>query len=273
VLQARERRGDGVRLDNARCLVVGGARRLGRTIALDLAGHGADVAVSSRTAAADAAATCEAIRGLGRRGVAVSGDVGAPPEAAALVEAAATALGGLDVLVYTASGPFRPAPPQDIDPRDWQASFDVVTRGFFVTACAARARFAAGASEAAPGPDSAPPATRGVIVALTDVLGSVPSGAFAAHSAAKAAQIMLVASLAKAWAADGVRVCGVAPGPVDLPDDPRREATLRAAAQSPGGRPVAPAEIARAVRFVIACDALTGVNLPVDGGWLLGRAF
>ncbi len=111
-----------------------------------------------------------------------------------------------------------------------------------------------------------------MIVALTDVLGAAPSAAFAAHGAAKAAQIMLVASLAKAWARDGVRVCGVAPGPIDLPDDPRREATLRAAARSASGRPVAPAEVARAVRFVIACDALTGVNLPVDGGALLGRA-
>ena len=265
--------------------MVGGARRLGRTIALDLARHGADVAVSSRAATAEAAATCAEIRALGRRGAAVTGDVATPTGAAALVEAAAAALDGLEALVYTASGPFRPAPPQDIDPRDWQVSFDVVTRGFFVAACAARARFAGGASDAPPNADfapntdsaqevgPAPPAIRGVIVALTDVLGSVPSGAFAAHGAAKAAQIMLVASLAKAWAGDGVRVCGIAPGPVDLPDDPRREATLRAAAQSPGGRPVAPAEIARAVRFVIACDALTGVNLPVDGGWLLGRAF
>ena len=110
-----------------------------------------------------------------------------------------------------------------------------------------------------------------MIVALTDVLGTTPSAAFAGHGAAKAAQIMLVASLAKAWAPDGVRVCGVAPGPIDLPDDPRREATVRAAAKSATGHLVAAAEIARAVRFMIACDALTGVNLPVDGGELLGR--
>ena len=111
-----------------------------------------------------------------------------------------------------------------------------------------------------------------MIVALTDVLGTTPSAAFAGHGAAKAAQIMLVASLAKAWATDGVRVCGVAPGPIDLPDDPRREATMRAAAKSATGHLVDSAEIARAVRFMIACDALTGVNLPVDGGELLGRS-
>ena len=275
-----------MRLDGARCLVVGGTRRLGRAIALDLAAHGADLAVSTRSAAGDAAQTCAAIRGLGRRGVVVTGDAAAPPGAVALVHAAAEALGGLDVLVYAASGPFQPAPPQNVDLSDWQASFDVIVRGFFVAARAARERFlsnrAPAGGEAAPadgGPAAsadAPPVagvapTRGVIVALTDVMGITPSAAFAGHSAAKAAQIMLVASLAKAWAPDGVRVCGVAPGPIDLPDDPRRAATLRAATKSATGRLVDSADVARAVRFMIACDALTGVNLPVDGGELLGR--
>ncbi|MGD0997878.1 MAG: SDR family oxidoreductase [Thermoleophilia bacterium] len=270
-----------MKLDGARCLVIGGARRLGRAIALDLAAHGADLAVSTRAAAGDAAETCAAIRGLGRRGVAVTGDAAAPAEAAGLVAAAAAALGGLDVLVYAAGGPFAPARPEEIDLRDWQASFDIVARGFFVAACAAHERFGgddarshdtASAGRPAAAAAGRPTATRGVIVALTDVLGAAPSPAFAGHGAAKAAQIALVASLALAWAPDGVRVCGVAPGPIDLPDDPRREATLRAAARSAAGRPVAPGEVARAVRFVIACDALTGVNLPVDGGALLGRA-
>jgi NAD(P)-dependent dehydrogenase (short-subunit alcohol dehydrogenase family) len=245
--------------------VIGGARRLGRVLALDLAAHGADLAVSTRAATTDAAATCAAVRALGRRCVTVAGNVAAPAEAAALVAGAADALGGLDVLVYAVGGPFRPSAPQDIDPIDWQTSFDVVARGFFVAACAARERFV----DTAAARDVGEPA-RGVIVALTDMLGVAPSAAFASHGAAKAAQIMLVASLAKAWAPDGVRVCGVAPGPIDLPDDPRREATLRAASRTASGRPVAPAEVARAVRFVIACDALTGVNLPIEGGVPLG---
>ncbi len=270
-----------MKLHGARCLVIGGARRLGRVLTLDLAAHGADVAVSTRSAAADAADTCAAVRALGRRCAIVAGDTAVAADAAALVAGAADALGGLDVLVYAVSGPFEPAAPQDIDPTDWQASFDVVARGFFVAACAARERFidvatahdAGGLTHDAGGPDhDAGGPAHGVIVAVTDVLGMAPSAAFAAHGAAKAAQIMLVGSLSRAWAGDGVRVCGVAPGPVDLPDDPRREATLRAAARTASGRPVAPADLARAVRFVIACDALTGVNLPVDGGALLGPA-
>jgi hypothetical protein len=280
-------RSEGVELEGARCLVIGGARRLGREIALDLAAHGVDVAVSTRGALTEAEATCAAIRALGRRAAAVAGDPGVPTQAAALVAGAADALGGLDALVYAASGPFRPAPPHQVELGDWQASFDVIARGFFVTACAAREAFVApggvdlaegggeGARSAAArsprGEAAGAPATRGVIVALTDVLGMRPSAAFAGHGAAKAAQIMLVASLARAWGADGVRVCSVAPGPVALPDDPRADATLRAAARTALGRPVGPDDVARAVRFVIGCDAVTGVNLAVDGGALLDR--
>jgi hypothetical protein len=252
--------------------VIGGARRLGRVIALDLAAHGADVAVSTRAALDEAEATCAAIRAEGRRALTVTGDPSAPPQAAALVVAAADALGGLDALVYAASGPFRPVTPDDVDLDDWQASFDVIVRGFFAAARAARERFVTQAPRPSGGAAAAtPPDGRGVIVALTDVLGRRPSPAFAGHGAAKAAQIMLVASLARAWGADGVRVCGVAPGPTGLSDDPRPDATLRAARRVPLGRPVTPAEVAAAVRFAIACDALTGVDLPVDGGASLGE--
>ncbi len=109
-------------------------------------------------------------------------------------------------------------------------------------------------------------ATRGVIVALTDPLAEKPSAAFTAHAAAKAAQVSLVKSLAVAWADDRVRVCGIAPGPVDLPEDPRRAAALRAAERAALKRLVKPAEVGQAVRFCIENDYLNGVNVALDGG-------
>src|SRR5438876_6477072 len=60
------------RLDASRALVIGGARRLGRALALGLAEHGADVAVTSHAAGADAQETAAAIRALGRRSAAVA---------------------------------------------------------------------------------------------------------------------------------------------------------------------------------------------------------
>ena len=66
-LSAREQRSDDVRLEGARCLVIGGARRLGRVVALDLAAHGADLAIGTRSATDEAVATRTAARALGRR--------------------------------------------------------------------------------------------------------------------------------------------------------------------------------------------------------------
>ena len=275
-----------MRVHGSRCLVVGGARRLGRELALGLAAEGASVCVSSRTRS-DAEVLVPHLAQAGApHAAAVAGDVRAPTRAAALVRAAATALGGLDAMVYAASGPFVPRRPEQLDEAAWDASLDTVAKGFFFAACAARAAFVAGdgtdapagvgVSTAADGPPGGAPsdgcrgAERGVVVAITDYLGLQPWAAFAAHGAAKAAQIHLVKELARAWAADGVRVCGVAPGPVDLADDEHRAATLRAAARSEAERLVTPAQVVAAVRLCLENEGMTGVNVIVDAGSLLG---
>jgi len=243
-----------VKVEGARVLVVGGVRRLGRALALDLAAHGAALVISSRARGPEADAQLEALLAAGAP-VAhlVEGDVREASGAAGLVVAAETALGGLDVLVYAASGPFVPRQPEQIDEASWDASLDTIAKGFFFAACAARQRFSAG----------------GVVVAITDYLGLQPWATFAAHGAAKAAEIHLVKELARAWAHTGVRVCGVAPGPVDLDDDEHREATLRAAARVATERLVSPADIGAAVRFCIETEGLTGANVAVDNGSLV----
>jgi NAD(P)-dependent dehydrogenase (short-subunit alcohol dehydrogenase family) len=239
----------------ARVLVVGGVRRLGRALALDLAAHGAAVCVSSRALGIEAEAQVAALLAAGApTATAVAGDVSTAHGAGALVAAAAVALGGLDALVFAASGPFVPTPPEQIAEVAWDASLDIIAKGFFYSAGAAHETFS-GAG--------------GTIVALTDYLGLQPSAAFAAHGAAKAAQIHLVKELARAWAADGVRVCGVAPGPVDLADDLHRAATLRAAARSESERLVTPAAVGAAVRFCLETEGVTGANVIVDNGSLL----
>jgi NAD(P)-dependent dehydrogenase (short-subunit alcohol dehydrogenase family) len=243
-----------VRLAGARVLVVGGVRRLGRAVALDLATHGAAVAVSTRARTPEADAQLDALLAAGAPAAhLVEGDVQGASSAAALVEAAGAALGGLDALVFAASGPFVPRQPEEIDESMWDASLDTIAKGFFFTACAARERLGTG----------------GVIVALTDYLGLQPWATFAAHGAAKAAEIHLVKELARAWAPAGVRVCGVAPGPVDLDDDEHRAATLRAAARVATERLVSPADIGAAVRFCLETEGMTGANLAVDNGSLV----
>jgi NAD(P)-dependent dehydrogenase (short-subunit alcohol dehydrogenase family) len=252
-----------MKVAGARLLVIGGVRRLGRAIALDLAGAGASVCVSSREAGEAAAAQVAALRAAGAPyAAAVAGDVCRPAAAARLVFEAAAALGGLDGVVFAASGPFVPTPPQDLDEASWDGSLDTIAKGFFFAACAAREQFLSGRVAGAPEP-------AGAIIALTDYLGLQPWANFAAHGAAKAAQIHLVKELARAWAPEGVRVCGVAPGPVDLDDDEHREATLRAASKVASERLVSTADIGAAVRFCLGTDAVTGVNVVVDNGSLV----
>jgi NAD(P)-dependent dehydrogenase (short-subunit alcohol dehydrogenase family) len=236
-------------------------RRLGRAIALDLAAEGAAVCVSSRGKGPEVERQLAALAAAGAAAAhAVTGDVRRPADAASLVATAAGALGGLDALVFAASGPFVPAPPQDLDEASWDGSMDTIAKGFFFAACAAREQFLSG---------RAPDTPAGVIVALTDYLGLQPWAAFAAHGAAKAAQIHHVKELARAWAPDSVRVCGVAPGPVDLEDDEHREATLRAAAKVASERLVSPSDIGAAIRFCLTTDGVTGVNVVVDNGSLV----
>lgn len=238
----------------ARLLVIGGVRRLGGAVALDLATHGAALAVSTRARTEEAGAQAERLLAAGAPSASVvEGDVSTAGGAAGLVAAATEALGGLDGLVFAASGPFVPMQPQQIDETSWDASLDTIAKGFFFSAGAAHERLSTG----------------GAIVALTDYLGLQPWATFAAHSAAKAAQIHLVKILARAWAPDLVRVCGVAPGPVDLDDDEHRDATLRAAARVAAERLVAPDDIGAAVRFCLETDGLTGVNIAVDNGSLV----
>jgi NAD(P)-dependent dehydrogenase (short-subunit alcohol dehydrogenase family) len=251
----------------AKVLVVGGARRLGRELALDLAAHGADVAFSYRTAGPEVAGTAAAIAACGRRAAAVQGDLTAADGPRSIVETAVAGLGALDIVVFAASGPFVPQRPEDVTEQQWDASFGAIPRGFFLTARAAHDAFSrathAGATDSG---TPRPQATRGVIVAITDPLAHRPSAAFTAHAAAKAAQVSLVKSLGVAWVTEGIRVCGIAPGPVDLADDPRRAATLREAERMALKRLVRPDEVGQALRFCIENDYVNGANLTLDGG-------
>jgi glucose 1-dehydrogenase len=258
-----------VNVAGARCLVVGGVHRLGHALALDLASRGAALAISSRRQDAQLDGAAAELRAAGAASVAgVAGDVREPAGARRLVADAAAALGGLDALVFAASGPFVPHPPQEIDEAAWDASLDTIAKGFFFVANAAHEAFVAGRPEL--GNDAATVAPdAGVIVAITDCMGLQPWASFAAHGAAKAAQIHLVKQLARAWAAERIRVCGVAPGPVDLHDDQHRDATLRAATRGEWERLVQPQAIGAAVRFCLETQGVTGVNVVVDNGTLL----
>jgi pteridine reductase len=241
-----------VLIAGARVLVTGGARRLGRAIALGLAERGAQVAFTFHHSASDAEATSAALAAAGAGGHAIAADLSDGHAARRAVEDAATALGGLDVLVHAASGGFVPTAPLDVEPELFADAIGAtLTGGFF---CAQAARRAMGEA--------------GVIVNVTDVAVLEAWPLFAPHAAAKAGLAQLTRSLARAFAPE-VRVCAVAPGPVLLPDgsdDARRE---REAAHTELGRLGSPEDVVRAIAYLIEADYVTGEQLVVDGGHAL----
>jgi NAD(P)-dependent dehydrogenase (short-subunit alcohol dehydrogenase family) len=239
----------------ARVLVAGGAHRVGRAVALDLAGAGAHVAISYHTSAEAAERTRADIEALGVRTGAFFAEAANPASMTALVGSTRDALGGVDVYVHAPSGGFVPRAPEDVDEALWAAAVDSTAKGFLFGAQAAyrHMRDAGG----------------GVIVALGDVAATQPWPKFAPHCAAKAAQAMLVKCLAAAWGRDRVRVAAVAPGPVLMPEHLGPESSRNAAAETALGVLGDPRHVAQAVRFLIECDYATGQSVAVDGGRLL----
>jgi len=208
-----------------RALVTGGVGRVGEAIVRRLEAEGWKVVAAGRA----------------------DGDVSRPDEARALVERAVEELGsGLDLLVNAAGEGFAPKPFEEVDEADWDAAFGATAKGsFFVTQAAAPALREA----------------RGCVVMIEDVAAYQPWPAFAAHSAAKAAQAMLTRVLARALAPE-VRVCGVAPGPVAI----ERGQEERRAAETLLGRVGSPDDVAEAVLYLAGASFVTGTTLVVDGG-------
>jgi pteridine reductase len=231
-------------------LVAGGAHRVGREIALDLARGGANVGISYHSSRDAAARTVAEIAELGVHTSSQPADASRPELMRKLVEQTAAELGGLDVYVHCPSAGFEARPAEQIDEELWDAAMDSTAKGFMFGAQAAyRLMREAGG---------------GVIVAITDVAGIQPWPRFAAHGAAKAAQIHLVKCLAADWGRDNVRVCGVAPGPVLMPagvEGNPDETALRRLGD--------PADVAQAIRYCIEAEFFTGQSVVVDGGRLL----
>jgi pteridine reductase len=183
------------------------------------------------------------------------GDLADAAAGRALVERAASELGGLDVVVNAAGGGFAPQPFEEVTEAQVDAALGATVKGsFFVTQAAAPHLRA----------------SRGLVVMIEDVAAYQPWPSFAAHCAGKAAQAMLTRALARALAPE-VRVCGVAPGPVAV--EPEQEE--RRAAETALGRTGSPDDVAAAIVYLAGASFVTGTTIVVDGGRLLqsgGRA-
>lgn len=251
--------------DNRRAVVTGGASGIGRGIALRLAGDGASIAVLDVNEAA-AAGVVEEIESAGGKAFAVAADVRDREAVRSALSTAASALGGLDYLVNNA-GLVTMSAFEDTTDEEWDLVMDVNCKGMFVVTQEALPYLREAADGAA-------------VVNLSTVEAEVivsSGGTCQVHyNASKGAVKMLTKALAAELSRYGIRVNAVAPGPVAtgfIPgvshDDPDVRAFMdqRLLIKRSG----TPADIAAAVSFLLSSDAsfITGVQLPVDGGWLV----
>ena len=231
-------------------LVTGGARRIGRAIALGLAEAGFDIAVHYSDSATEAEATAAAIRPLGRRAVTLRADLAQEAEVASLVPAATAALGPLGVLVNNASA-FERDEWDDATRATWDRHLEPNLRAPFVLAQAfARAL-----------PDTA----EGLVLNMLDQRVWSLTPHFLSYTVSKAALWALTRQLALALA-PRIRVNAIGPGPA-LPS-PRQtpEQFARQAAAVPLGHGTGPEEVARAALAILCLPAMTGQMIALDGG-------
>lgn len=232
-------------------LVTGAARRLGREIALTLARAGFDVAVHYRHSKDEALQAVAALQALGAAAQAFAADLADEAACQALVPQVVAHWGRLDAVVNNAST-FEYDHPGSFS---W-AAMDTHWRANTAPAVALSQALHAHASLAG---------HRGCVVNLLDQkLWNLNPDYFSytlSKAALQAATVMLAQALAPV-----VRVCGVAPG-VTLVSGPMNEAEFAQAHQlTPLQRSSTPADIARAVQFLLESPAITGTTLLVDGG-------
>lgn len=240
-------------------LVNGGSRGIGRGIARELAGEGADVVITYLHSLDAAQSVVSDIKSIGRRAAAIQADSCNSRDVFRAVSEASSFLGSIDILVNNA-GVNRQGSFLDISEEDWDYVMVTNTKGYFLYGQAVARQM----TERGKG---------GSIVNITSRAGirSTPDNP-AHYSCSKAAVEMLTRKMAGELAKYGIRVNSVAPGTVET--DMTRERLSRPDYREgivsliPLKRVGTPVDVASAVAWLVSSEAsmVTGLSLVVDGG-------
>lgn len=231
--------------------MTGAGLRLGRAMALDLAGRGADIVVHYNTSAGPAREVAGLIEAMGRRALLVQGDLAKVEDVRRCVGEIEAGFGRLDVLVNSASNFIR-VPLEEITEEVWDASLDVNLKGPAFCALEAARLMRKGGG--------------GKIINFADWAGFRPYRNYLPYMVSKGGVITLTRALALELAPE-IQVNAVAPGPVLPPEDSTEEEIERMIKNVPLKRLGSPEDIVKTVAFLIeGSDYITGQVLCVDGG-------
>ncbi len=245
-------------LENKVALVTGGSRGIGRSIALALAGQGADVAFTYRSAGAAAAEVVQAIESKGRRAVALQSDAKNFAEANNVIENVLNRFKRLDILVNNA-GITKDTLLMRMSEQDWDDVIDTNLKSAFNFSKAVCKQMMS--------------QREGAIINISSIAGVIGNPGQTNYAAAKAGMIGMTKTLAKELSSRNIRVNAVAPGFVDTDMTEKLTPQQKEALMGmiPLKRTAKPEEIANVVLFLAspASSYMTGQVLCVDGGLVM----
>ncbi|MBN2283908.1 MAG: glucose 1-dehydrogenase [Deltaproteobacteria bacterium] len=245
-------------LEGKVALVTGGGRGLGRSMSLGLAGHGADVIVTSRKIEANREIVAR-IEAMGRRSLAIAADISKVEDIHRMVDECIAEFGGIDILVNNAGTSPINSLALDVEEWAWDKIFNTNLKGlFFCSQAVAKHMIDSGA---------------GAIINIASVAGSGGSPFLCPYGASKAAVIQLTRTLALEWADYGIRVNAIGPATFEVgvsePVLKVKELADDIIAKTPLKRIGKVEELIGALVY-FASDAssyVTGQTLFIDGGW------
>ena len=247
-----------MKLSGKKALVTGSNQGIGQAIALRLAEEGADVVIDYVTHPETAAETVQGVLKLGRRAVAIKGDLSKVADTQRMVHESVQALGGLDVLVNNA-GVEKRAPCWEVTEADFDLVLDINLKGaFFATQAFVQHRMEV--------------KQPGKVINLSSVHEDLPFPHFTSYCASKGGMKMMMRNLAIELAPFGITVNNIAPGAIETPintqllhDPVKLKALLENIPLARLGRT---ADVAGVAAFLASADAdyITGATIVVDGG-------
>src|SRR5438270_397382 len=243
------------RLKGTAALITGADSGIGRAVALAFAREGADVLISYLNEHEDAEETARWVREAGSKPVVVPGDITSREHCEQLVQRAVREFGKLDLLISNAAMQSVHGQVDEWSPEEFDRTYKVNVHAMFYLCRAAFPKMPPGGS----------------IIATTSVQAFQPTGQLLAYASTKGAIRTFVQALAELAIKKGVRVNGVAPGPVWTPLIPStmpREKVKEFGKHTLIGRAAQPAELAPAFVFLASNDAryITGSIVDVTGG-------
>ena len=239
-----------MKLDGKVAVVTGSAVRLGKALALALAGHGAQLVIHHGSSVDAARETVVQIKALGSDAVAVQADLGQAALAATIIECAVTHFGRVDILVNSAAI-FEPGGLADTTEANWDRHFAVNLKAPFFLSQVFAAHVGRG--------------QRGHIVNLVDWRATRPAADHLAYTLTKAGLITLTQSLALALGPN-IQVNAIAPGAILPPPGQDQDYLDRLAQTIPLRRRGSSDEVAKALLFLLDSDFVTGEVILVTGG-------